>query len=163
MPKQTRSSRKPKRSATKSPKPSARRKFRSGTYVVPCGNVSLAVPSFWTLRQTNDDIELEAPGGETSVLVSAYQRQPKVGRLDAREYLQRLLATLRSNGTARVTEDTRSRAAAQYRDEQGDAWEAMFLSNGDTLLLATCSTHSKRTGKDAKIALEVLHSLKLKR
>ncbi len=163
MAKQPKTQQKSTRTIKKDSTHAAGRKFRAGLYVAPQGNMNIAVPAFWTLRQTNDDIELEAPGGDSSVIVNAYQRNPDFHRLDAREYLRHFLTTIRGNGRATVTLNTSSRAAARFHDPEGDAWEAMFLSNGNTMLLATCNIHGKRTSKDAKVALEVLHSLKLKR
>lgn len=134
----------------------------AGLYTVPNGNVSIAVPSFWTLRQTNDDLEVEAPSGNTSVIITAFQRQKEFKSLDAREYMQHFLETANSNGRPRTENGTKQRSAARFRDVDGDNWEVLFLTNGNTLLLATCNSSEPRTGKEAKVGLHVLSSLKLK-
>lgn len=134
----------------------------SGVYTSPNGNVSIGVPAFWTLRQTNEDLEVEAPSGHTSVIVTAFQRQPEFERLDAREYMQHFLETANSNGRPRLDNGTRQRASSRFRDVDGDNWEVIFLTNGNTLLLATCNSSEPRTGKEAKVGLGVINSLKLK-
>ena len=49
--------------------------FHGGSYVTPKRNVSIGIPAFWTLRQTNDDLEVESPSRKTSVVVTAFQRE----------------------------------------------------------------------------------------
>ena len=135
---------------------------KSGLYTVPSGNVSVSVPAFWTLRQTNDDLEVEGPSGKTSVIITAFQRQKDFKALDAREYMQHFLETANSNGRLRADNGTKLRSSARFRDVDGDNWEVLFLTNGNTLLLATCNSSEPRTGKESKIGLKVLDSLKLK-
>ena len=111
-----------------------------GIYTVPRGHVSIAVPPFWTLRQTNDDLEIEAPSETTSVIVTAFKQDKTTGPLDARDFLKRFLGTAPSNGRGKVEKGTKQKASARFRDPEGDNWRVMFLSNGKTLLLATCNT-----------------------
>lgn len=152
-----------KKTATRSTSAVASRNgHHAGVYVVPSGNVSIAVPAFWTLRQTNDDLEVEGPSGKTSVIITAFQRQKEFKALDAREYMQHFLETANSNGRLRAENGTRQRSTARFRDVDGDNWEVLFLTNGNTLLLATCNSSEPRTGKEARIGLSVLDSLKLK-
>ncbi|HUO59730.1 MAG TPA: hypothetical protein VMU24_03615 [Candidatus Acidoferrales bacterium] len=137
--------------------------FLPGTYVVPRGNVSIAVPTFWSLRQTNDDLELDAPTGDTSIVVNAYQRNDSYRSLDARDYLKHFLETAPHEGRISVLEQTKAKASARFRDGEGNHWQVLFVSNGDTLLLATCSTPAPLTSKEARTALGVLDSLRMKR
>ncbi len=153
---------KPILAKTPAKKSAQRNGASSGVYTSPNGNVSIGVPAFWSLRQTNDDLEVEAPSGHTSVIVTAFQRQPDFERLDAREYMQHFLETANSNGRPRLDNGTKQRASSRFRDVDGDNWEVMFLTNGNTLLLATCNSSEPRTGKEAKAGLGVLNSLKLK-
>lgn len=132
-----------------------------GTYIVPRGHVSIGIPPFWTLRQTNDDLEVEAPSGATSVIVTAFQRNGRNQPLDAREYLDHFLKTAPSNGRLRKERGSKLRAAARYKDPEGDHWEVAFVTNGTTLLMATCNTSLPLTHKDSKTGLQVLSSLKL--
>jgi hypothetical protein len=140
---------------------STRNGFHPGTYTVPRGHVSIAVPPFWYLHQTNDDIQVESEASETTVIVSAYQRKRGIGPLDARDYLQHFLETapvrsrLESGGTRRD-------AGARFRDPEGDNWLVRFLSNGDTLVLATCHSNRPLTSREGKTGAAVLASVKLK-
>lgn len=147
--------------ATRSVKKSS--KSAVGIYTVPRGNVSIAVPSFWTLRQTNDDLEVEAPSGATSVIVTAFQRNGRATALDAREYLGHFLETAPRNGRLSKDRGTKQRATARYKDPEGDSWEIVFVTNGRTLLLATCNTSVASSHKEAKTGLQVMDSLKLKK
>lgn len=135
--------------------------FAAGTYIVPRGHVSIAVPAFWTLRQTNDDLEVEGPSGSTSVIVTAFQRNGSYRSLDAREYLQHFLETAPSNGRLKIDPGTRQKAAARYRDPEGDLWRVVFVTNGNTLLLATCNTSLPPNHKEAKTGMQVIESLRL--
>src|ERR1035437_2023268 len=65
--------------------------FHPGTYIVPRGHVSIAVPTFWSLRQTNDDIQVESEASETTVIVTPYKRNANVKSLDARDYPKHFL------------------------------------------------------------------------
>jgi len=140
---------------------SSRNGFHPGTYTVPRGHVSIAVPPFWYLHQTNDDIQVESEASETTVIVSAYQRKRGIGPLDARDYLQHFLETapvrsrLESGGTRRD-------AGARFRDPEGDNWLVRFLSNGDTLVLATCHSNRPLNSREGKTGAAVLASVKLK-
>ncbi|HVP64892.1 MAG TPA: hypothetical protein VMT82_08350 [candidate division Zixibacteria bacterium] len=137
--------------------------FLPGTYVVPRGNVSIAVPTFWTLRQTNEDLELDAPTGDTSIVVNAYQRNDNYRSLDARDYLKHFLETAPHAGRVSVLEGSKTKSAARFRDAEGNHWHVVFVSNGNTLLLATCSTPGPLTGKQARTAIGVLNSLRMKK
>ncbi len=143
-------------SKTKSRKPA---KLSAGTYTVPRGHVSIAVPAFWTLRQTNDDLELEAPSGATSVIVTAFQRDGRNPSLDAREYLGHFLETAPKNGRLQRDRGTKHRATARYKDTEGDHWEVAFVTDGATLLLATCNTTFPTTNKEARTGFQVLESV----
>jgi hypothetical protein len=145
-----------------SSKKSNSKKPTAGTYTVPRGHVSLAVPPFWTLRQTNDDIEVEGPSGSTSVIVTAFQRNKGARTLDAREYLDHFLETAPKNGHLRRAAGTRQRATVKYKDPDGDLWNVAFVANKNTLLLATCNTSLPATHKEAKTGTSVLESLRLK-
>jgi hypothetical protein len=124
--------------------------FHPGTYVVPRGHVSLAVPTFWTLRQTNDDIQVESEASETTVIVTAYQRNEGVKALDARDYLAHFLETAPAVGRVQQIDGQRQRASARFRDAEGDHWLVQFLSNGKTLLLATCHTNRPLTSHEGR-------------
>ena len=154
---------KKKRTTKKSSKPKTRAAKPSlGTYIVPRGHVSLAVPPFWTLRQTNDDIEVESPSGSTSVIVTAFQRNKRSGKLDAREYLGHFLETAPKNGNLKKLTGTRQRAGARYKDPDGDSWNVLFIANTDKLLLVTCNTSLPATHKEAKTGITVVESIRLK-
>lgn len=151
-----------KRAARKSTaRKTTRNKIAAGTYVVPRGHVSLAVPTFWTLRQTNDDIEVEAPSGSTSVIVSAFKRKG-FRALDAREYLGHFLETAPKNGNLKRSPGSKQRATARYKDTEGDNWSVSFIANASTLLLATCNTSLPSTNKEARTGISVLESIRLK-
>lgn len=132
-----------------------------GSYVTPSGNVSLRVPPFWTLRQTNDDLEVESPSGATSVIVTAFQRDETTVKLDAREYLEKFLRTAPIKGRAHTESNGRSRAVSRFRDLEGDHWEVEFLSDGDTLLLATMNSTQSLRSEELRTGAGVLRSLKL--
>lgn len=121
------------------------------------------MPSFWTLRQTNDDLELEAPSGSTSVIVTAFQRNKEHRALDAREYLEHFLETAPKNGNLKRAAGTRLRCGARYKDPEGDTWNVAFVANGQTLLLATCNSSLPPAHKEAKTGLQVLESIRLKK
>jgi hypothetical protein len=50
---------------------------------------------------------------------------------------------------------------ARYKDPEGDHWDVAFVTNGNTLLLATCNTSFPSSHKEAKTGVQVLESLKL--
>jgi hypothetical protein len=136
--------------------------FHPGTYIVPRGHVSIAVPTFWSLRQTNDDIQVESEASETTVVVTAYQRNADVKSLDARDYLKHFLDTAPVAGRLQTGDSSKQRASARFRDEEGDNWFVRFISNGQTLLLATCHSNRPLTSRDGKTGVAVLDSIKLK-
>ncbi len=148
-----------KRNRTKSSSP--KRKSNPGTYIVPRGHVSLSVPPFWTLRQTNEDIELEAPSGSTSVIITAFKRNRAFLALDAREYLAHFLRTAPKNGNLKRDKGTRNRATARYKDPEGDHWTVAFIANSSTLLLATCNTSLTQPQREARAGRGILDSIKL--
>ena len=136
--------------------------FHPGTYIVPRGHVSIAVPTFWSLRQTNDDIQVESEASETTVVVTAYHRTDGVKPLDARDYLQHFLDTAPVAGRLQTGDSSRQQASARFRDEEGDNWFVRFISNGKTLLLATCHSNRPLTSRDGRTGVAVLDSIKLK-
>lgn len=154
-----------KRSVKSGTKPKSRKvpKLSAGTYTVPRGHVSISVPAFWTLRQTNDDLEVEAPSGATSVIVTAFQRNGHQQVLDAREYLDNFLETAPKNGRLQRDRGTRQRATARYKDSDGDHWEVTFVTDGATLLLATCNTSFPPANKEAKTGFQVLESVMIRK
>jgi hypothetical protein len=156
-----RTSSKPATSRSKTNKPNGNHVV--GMYTAPRGDVSIAVPPFWTLRQTNEDLEVESPTESTSVIVTAFKGETGNKRLNAREYLQHFLETAQTKGSPKLNGSTSTKATARFRDLDGDNWKVLFLSNGKTLLLATCNSSLPITGKEAKLGLRVLESLKLKR
>jgi hypothetical protein len=157
----------PKKTASKkaakpsTPKASSN-SFHPGTYTVPRGHVSIAVPTFWSLRQTNDDIQVESEASETTVIVTAYQRNDGVKALDARDYLKHFLETAPVAGRLQTGDSTKRQASARFRDEEGDNWFVRFLTNGQTLLLATCHSNRPLTSREGKTGVAVLDSIKLK-
>ena len=136
--------------------------FHPGTYTVPRGHVSIAVPTFWNLRQTNDDVQVESEASETTVIVTAYQRNAGVKALDARDYLQHFLETAPVAGGLQTGSGSKQLASARFRDEEGDNWFVRFISNGATLLLATCHSNLPLTSRDGRTGVAVLDSIKLK-
>src|ERR1019366_2416894 len=144
------SARSPKKNAASS-KTRSRKKptgFHGGSYVTPKGNVSIGIPAFWTLRQTNDDLEVESPSRKTSVIVTAFQRENGGAKLDARQYLEHFLQSASMKGRA----DARGKsgpahAQSRFRDLEGDHWQIEVLTNGDTLLLATLNSSLHRARK----------------
>ena len=136
--------------------------FHPGTYIVPRGHVSIAVPTFWNLRQTNDDIQVESEASETTVIVTAYHKNADVKALDARDYLKHFLDTAPVAGRLQTGESTRKQASARFRDEEGDNWFVRFISNGQTLLLATCHSNRPLTSREGKTGVAVLDSITLK-
>ncbi len=149
--------------AVKTPAPKASTNgFHPGTYIVPRGHVSIAVPTFWSLRQTNDDIQVESEASETTVIVTAYQRNADVKSLDARDYLKHFLDSAPVAGRLQTGDSSKQRASARFRDEEGDNWFVRFISNGQTLLLATCHSNRPLTSREGKTGVAVLDSIKLK-
>ena len=136
--------------------------FHPGTYIVPRGHVSLAVPTFWSLRQTNDDIQVTSEASDTAVIVTAYQRNEGVKALDARDYLEHFLGTAPVKGKVTQLDATKRKAAARFRDDEGDHWQVLFLTNGLTLLLATCHTNRPLTSREGRTGVAVVESIKLK-
>jgi hypothetical protein len=157
------STKEPARSSAKTSTQSASNNgFHSGTYIVPRGHVSIAVPAFWSLRQTNDDLQVESEASETTVIVTAYKRKEDVKSLDARDYLKHFLETAPVSGRPQTGDNTKQKASARFRDEEGDNWFVRFISNGQTLLLATCHSNRPLTSREGKTGVAVLNSIKLK-
>ena len=144
------------------PKKKTSNGFHPGTYIVPRGHVSIAVPTFWNLRQTNDDVQVESEASDTSVIVTAYHRNAGVKSLDARDYLQHFLETAPVAGRVQTGNESKQQASARFRDEEGDNWFVRFISNGETLLLATCHSNLPLTSRDGRTGVAVLDSIKLK-
>ncbi len=148
--------------SSRSARSTTRNGSQLGTYTVPRGDVSVAVPPFWTLRQTNEDLEVESPGKTTSVIVTVFKDDGSGNRLDAREYLQHFLETAHTKRAPKLNGSNRTHAKARFRDPDGDIWHASVLANKKTLLFATCNSSLPSTGKEAKLGIHVLESLKLK-
>jgi hypothetical protein len=151
----------PKEHATSS-KTSRRKRddsFHGGRYVTPNGNVSLGIPTFWTLRQTNDDLEVESPSRKTSVIVTAFRREKGVAKLDAREYLKYFLQSASIKGRVLAGKLTSSRAQSRFRDSEGDHWQIDVLTNGDTLLLATLNTSLPLRSQEPRVGTEILGTI----
>ena len=143
-----------KKRASKSPK--------TGTYTAPRGNVSIAVPTFWVFRQTNDDLQLVSPSGDVSLIVNAYSGNNGRGKLDARQNLEHLLASAPKQ--SRVTRDTATnrRAGARYKDTDGTSWCVEFITDGKLLLLAEISSTSALNNPEAKTAITAMGSIRIK-
>jgi len=158
-----------KKSVKKSPaKTTAKRAARAnanhshgGTYITPKGNVAIAVPPFWFFRQTNDDLELDSPTTATSIVVSAFQRTGKVTSLDSRDYMQRFLGTTPAVGRKTVTLSTKPRTIARFKDAEGANWQCEFLTDGNTLLLATLNSTEKSRSPELQTGFAVLNSIKI--
>lgn len=133
--------------------------FHGGTYVTPKGNVSIGIPAFWTLRQTNDDLEVESPSRKTLVIVTAFQRENGVAKLDARAYLEHFLQSASMKGRAQAGESGPSRAQSRFRDLEGDHWRIEVLTNGDTLLLATLNSSLPPRSQELQVGAEILRAL----
>jgi hypothetical protein len=132
-----------------------------GTYFTPKGNVSVAVPPFWFFRQTNDDLELDSPTTATSIVISAFQRSGRVEALDSREYMKRFLQTTPAVGRKTLTRSTKPRTVAKFKDGDGANWQCEFLTDGNTLLLATLNSTEKLRSHELQTALAVLDSIKI--
>ena len=157
------------KSSAKSPKKNAassktRKKaggFHGGSYVTPKGNVTIGIPAFWTLRQTNDDLEVESPSRKTSVVVTAFQRENGVARLDAREYLEHFLQSASMKGRPNAGKSASSRAQSRFRDPEGDHWQIEVLTNGDTLLLATLNSSLPPRSQEPRVGAEILRTIRI--
>jgi hypothetical protein len=147
-----------------SSKTSSRRKtggFHGGSYVTPKGNVTIGIPAFWTLCQTNDDLEVESPSRKTSVIVTAFQRENGVAKLDARQYLEHFLQSASMKGRADAGKSGPARAHARFRDPEGDHWQVEVLTNGDTLLLATLNSSLPPRSQEPRVGAEILQTIRL--
>lgn len=133
--------------------------FHGGSYVTPKGNVTIGIPAFWTLCQTNDDLEVESPSRKTSVVVTAFQRENGVARLDARQYLEHFLESASMKGRAAAGKSGRSRAQSRFRDPEGDHWQIEVLTNGDTLLLATLNSSLPPRSPEPRVGAEILRTI----
>lgn len=165
MPTKVKATTQPKKAAKAAKKSTAAQKrnnFHPGTYIVPRGHVSMAVPTFWSLRQTNDDIQVVSEASDTAVIVTAYQRNDGAKALDARDYMTHFLETAPVKGKVQHLTSAKQKAGARFRDEEGDHWQVQFLSNGQTLLLATCHTNRPLTSREGRTGVAVLESIKLK-
>jgi len=153
------SARSPKKNAASS---NARKKaggFHGGSYVTPKGNVSIGIPAFWTLRQTNDDLEVESPSRKTSVVVTAFQRENGVAKLDARQYLEHFLQSASMKGRPDGGKSGPARAQSRFRDPEGDHWQIEVLTNGDTLLLATLNSSLPPRSQEPRVGAEILRTI----
>ena len=154
-----------KKSAVKSSKNTRYRNkangFHGGSYVTPKGNVTIGIPAFWTLRQTNDDLEVESPSCKTSVIVTAFQRENGVAKLNARQYLEHFLKSASMKGHPDVGKSGPSHAQSRFRDPEGDHWQIQVLTDGDTLLLATLNSNLPPRSKEPRLGVEILGTIKL--
>jgi hypothetical protein len=133
-----------------------------GIYTVPRGDVSVPVPAFWGFRQTNDDLQLVAPSGDVSVIITAYAKSNGMRSLDSRESLEYLLASAPNLSKLKREPATKKRAGARYVDADGNSWWVEFITNGKTLLLGEVSSTGPLRGPEAKAAVKILQDLKLK-
>ena len=143
-----------KKTAVKKPK------HEFGSYTTTRGTMTLAVPPFWTMRQTNEDLEIHAPSGKTAVYVTSYVGNGNSHKHDAREYLKTFLNKAQVAGRARIEETGRMRAEARYKDPEGDQWVLSFLTNGKRMLLATCNTSLPGRNEEATNGVRVIQSIK---
>lgn len=155
-----------KKSAKKSSrKPTAARGSKNGnhggTYLTPKGNVSISIPPFWFFRQTNDDLELDSATTSTSIVVSAFQRTGRVDPLDSRDSMKRFLATAPAVGRKTMVLSTKPRTVARFKDGEGASWQCEFLTDGNTLLLATLNSTEKPKSPELQAGLSVLQSIKI--
>ncbi len=157
------SARSPKKNAASSKTGSEKKTggFHGGSYVTPKGNVTIGIPAFWTLRQTNDDLEVESPSRKTSVIVTAFQRENGVAKLDAREYLEHFLQSASMKGRADAGKSASSRAQSRFRDPEGDHWQIEVLTNGDTLLLATLNSSLPPRSQEPRVGAEILRTIRI--
>jgi hypothetical protein len=151
-----------KKPATKKAKSAKRRVSKTGIYTAPSGNVSISVPTFWMFRQTNDDLQLIAPSGDVSLIVNAYSSNNHGSKLDARDNLEHLLESIPKQARVKRDAATNKRAAARYKDSEGNSWCVEFITDGKLLLLAEVSSTGALTTPEAKTALGALDSLKIK-
>ena len=87
---------------------------------------------------------------------------PGAGKLDARFYLESYLHTAPVKGRAIVEKNGHGRAISRFHDAEGDHWEVEFLTDGETLLLATMNTSLSARSREAKVGSQVLATLNLK-
>ncbi len=111
------------------------------------------------MRQTNDDLEVESPTRKTSVIVTAFQRENGVAKLDAREYLEHFLQSASMKGRAHAGKSGPSRAQSRFRDPEGDQWQIEVLTNGDTLLLATLNSSLPPRSQELQVGAEILRAI----
>ena len=151
-----------KKKSIKTAKQRVTRNSKPGIYTAPKGNVSISIPTFWGFRQTNDDLQLVSPSGETSLIVNAYSGNNGNGRLDARQNLDHLLASAPKQSRVKRQVATNKRAAARYKDVDGNSWCVEFITDGKLLLLAELSSTGALTTPEAKTALVAMDSIKIK-
>lgn len=138
---------------------SATKKHEFGSYTTTRGTMKIMVPPFWTMRQTNEDLEIHAPSGKTAVYVTSYAGNGTSHKHDAREYLRTFLSNAQIAGRATIKEIGKLRAEARYRDPDGDHWVLSFLTNGKRMLLATCNTNLPSRNEEATTGVEVIQSI----
>jgi hypothetical protein len=152
----------PKKKSATIAKKRAPKTSRTGIYTAPRGNVSIAVPTFWVFRQTNDDLQLVSPSGDVSLIVNAYSGNNGSARIDARQNLEHLLASAPKQSRVKRDTATTKRAGARYKDTDGTSWCVEFITDGKLLLLAEVSSTAALTNPEAKTALTALGSIKIK-
>jgi len=136
-----------------------KQKHEFGSYTTTRGTMTIMVPPFWTMRQTNEDLEIHAPSGKTAVYVTSYVGNGTSHKHDAREYLKTFLSNAQIAGRAKVEEVGKSRAEARYKDPDGDHWVLSFLTNGKRMLLATCNTSMPSRHEEATSGVRVIQSI----
>ena len=160
----TKSSAKTRKKNAASSKIGSRKKtggFHGGSYVTPKGNVTIGIPAFWALLQTNDVLEVESPSRKTSVIVTAFQRENGVARLDARQYLEHFLQSASRKGRADAGKSGPAHAQSRFRDPEGDHWQIEVLTNGDTLLLATLNSSLPPRSQEPRVGAEILRTIRI--
>jgi hypothetical protein len=139
----------------------SKKNHQAGTYFTPKGNVSISVPPFWFFRQTNDDLELDSATTSTSIVVSAFHRTGRVDPLDSRDSMKRFLGTAPAVGRKTMVLSSKPRTVARFKDAEGASWQCEFLTDGNTLLLATLNSTEKPKSPELQAGLSVLQSIKI--
>ena len=121
------------------------------------------MPDLLELAADQRRIQVESEASETTVIVTALPAQSDVGKLGCARLPEALSARqLRSPDACRPATAAGAAASARFRDEEGDNWFVRFISNGQTLVLATCHTNRPLTSREGKTGVAVLDSIKLK-
>ncbi len=76
--------------------------------------------------------------------------------------LQSFLRSAPVKGRPDVQKTGHQRAISRFRDLEGDRWHVEFLTDGETLLLATMNTSLPARSQEAQVGSQVLATLTLK-